>query len=146
MKGRAIKAPIKPNANKSGIALGVLGQGGGLPAKLVVPKRNPSMLIQNSPPAGESVGGGGGEGSRRGETEIHRTGPGGEVNILRLDSNGETMLLEASQRGGGGHMTHEEGGAFSTLLRNLSITTPLPFSPSSLSRGLFLSPFLPSFP
>ena len=116
MKGRAIKAPVKPNGKGGGVVPKLL------PPKLVAPKRNPSMIIKNSPPAGE-----GGEGSSgRRETEIHRTGPMGEVNILRLDSNGETMMLEVRLLSYAGALEcayclfpEERGGGSSTVVLEL---------------------------
>jgi len=50
----------------------------------------------------------------RGDVEIHRSGPGGEVNILRLDSNGDTMLLE---KGDMMRMYDDEGIASAEILR-----------------------------
>jgi len=83
MKGTKLKAAARP-AGK------VVVPPSKLPPKLSAPKRHGSLIAKGQrSPSEEST-----RGERR-ETEIHRTGPRGEVNILRLDG-GETMLLEVT--------------------------------------------------
>lgn len=101
MKGQKLKAPVRAPAGKVTVPPSKLAP------KLSVPKRHGSLVAKGQrSPSEEGTSG-------RRETEIHRTGPKGEVNILRLDG-GDTMVLE---KGDMMRLYDNDGVAHAEILR-----------------------------